>query len=96
MLSICSCGTLDSDLPLLGLEAVGDTLLQQAVKLDPILNLDLSTGIDRRGFEGLTSLIISGLAGLLNGMDNGRLVEGSLVFYVNLPGRGESSDCCSE
>lgn len=87
MLSVRSRGTLDCDLSLFGFEAVGNALLQQAVKLDPILDFDLSAGVDRRGFESLPSLIIGRLARLLNGMNDGRLVERPLVFYVDLPDR---------
>lgn len=95
MLSVGSSSTLDSDLSLLGLEAVRHTLLQQAVKLDPILDLDLSAGVDRRGFQSLTGLVVGCLAGLLNSMNNGRFVERSLVFYINLSERMYELGCCS-
>lgn len=62
MLGIGSRRALDGNLSLLCLHAVGNTLLQQAMKLHPVFHFYLSTCIDRGGFEGLSGLVVACLA----------------------------------
>jgi hypothetical protein len=87
MLGITSSSPLYGHLALLRLDAIRYSLFQQTMKLNPILDFYFTTGVDRGGFQRFSSLIVACLTGLLDSVDNGGLVERSLVIYIDLPAR---------